>query len=195
MVEIPEGLVRAQLRWGGERGRAFLAALPGQAERFLTGWGLRRTGPAMHGVGSLVLPVEVAADGTPAALKLPSPDEESAGEADALRAWRGEGAVRLLRDDPETGTLLLERLDEHRPLSAVPDSRAAVRVLAGVAARLSSVKAPDGLRRLDAIARRMLDRAPAVLTALGRPEDRRLVRGCAAALAEVAGEPGDRLLH
>ncbi|MEU6060607.1 aminoglycoside phosphotransferase family protein [Streptomyces sp. NPDC047097] len=195
MVEIPEGLARAQLRWGGERGRAFLAALPERAERFLTGWGLRRTGPAMHGVGSLVLPVEAVADGTRAALKLTSLDEESAGEADALRAWRGEGAVRLLRDDPGTGTLLLERLDEHRPLSAVPDSRSAVRVPAGLAARLSAVRAPDGLRRLDAIARRLLDRAPAALTVLGRPEDRRLVRGCAAALAEVAGEPGDRLLH
>ncbi|MFF8832318.1 aminoglycoside phosphotransferase family protein [Streptomyces sp. NPDC015131] len=164
------------------------------AGRFLEEWGLRRTGPAMRGWSALVLPV-VAHDGTPAALKLQPLDEENEGEAAALRAWDGDGAVRLLRDDPATGTLLLERLDETRHLSAVADAREATRLLAGLLARLVAVPAPAGLRGLDAIAADMLDEVPDAVRAVAAEEDRLLLRDCAAAVREVAGEPGDRLLH
>jgi streptomycin 6-kinase len=41
----------------------------------------------------------------------------------------------------------------------------------------------------------MLDEVPAAVTALGDPAERRLVRTCASAVAELIGEPGDRLLH
>ncbi|MGW0854047.1 aminoglycoside phosphotransferase family protein [Streptomyces sp. NPDC002690] len=135
--------------------------------------------------------------GLPGALKLQLLDEESAGEALALRVWgeAGAGAVGLLAHDPETGAMLLERLDENRPLSAVPDAREAVGVLGEVLARLVAVPAPQGLRTLADMAARMLAEAPRVLAVLADDEERRLVADCAAALREVAGEPGDRLLH
>ena len=87
-------------------------------------------------------------------------DEETVGEPVALRAWDGDGAVRLLEYEQETGTLLLERLDASRHLSAVEDSREAVRILAELLARLTAVPAPEGLRRLGDIAARMLDGVP-----------------------------------
>ncbi|MGP3687640.1 aminoglycoside phosphotransferase family protein [Streptomyces sp. IBSNAI002] len=194
--EIPGGLVEAQIRWNGDEGRAFIAALPDRAARFLERWELRRTGPLMHGVTALVLPV-VRADGSAAALKLQRVDEESAGEPAALRAWGGEGAVRLLEHDGETGTLLLERLDEGRHLSALAerDARRAVRVIGELLARLTAVPAPAGLRGLGAMAAEMLDGVPRALGRLADGRERRLLGDCAAALAEVAGEPGDRLLH
>ncbi|MCX5606563.1 MULTISPECIES: aminoglycoside phosphotransferase family protein [unclassified Streptomyces] len=194
--EIPDGLVRAQIRWNGEAGREFIAGLPARAARFLERWELRRTGPVMHGVTALVLPV-VRADGSAAALKLQRVDEESAGEPVALRAWGGEGAVRLLEHDAETGTLLLERLDEGRHLSALAerDSRRAVQVVAELLARLTAVPAPAGLRGLGEMAAGMLDDLPQALGRLADGRERRLLGQCAAALAEVAGEPGDRLLH
>ncbi|WP_432215464.1 aminoglycoside phosphotransferase family protein [Streptomyces subrutilus] len=196
IAEIPDGLVEAQVRWNGDAGREFIAALPARAARFLERWELRRTGPLMHGVTALVVPV-VRADGSAAALKLQRVDEESAGEPDALRAWGGRGAVRLLEHDGETGTLLLERLDERRHLSAVAerDSRAAVRVIGELLARLTAVVAPEGLRGLGAMAAEMLDDVPRALGRLADVRERRLLGDCAAALAEVAGEPGDRLLH
>nr|WP_241838080.1 aminoglycoside phosphotransferase family protein [Streptomyces sp. CB03234] len=194
MIEVPAELARVQSEINGEEGRAFIAALPGRAERFLAEWGLRRTGPVMHGWSALVLPV-VAGDGTRAALKLQLLDEESEGEAPALRAWDGRGAVRLLADDPETGTLLLERLDEGRHLSAVEDAREATRILAELMARLVAVDAPAGMRSLGDIAAEMLDDVPEAVEALEKEDDRRLLRDCAAAVREVAGEPGDRLLH
>ncbi|MEU9234936.1 aminoglycoside phosphotransferase family protein [Streptomyces subrutilus] len=196
MAEIPDGLVEAQIRWNGDAGREFIAGLPARAARFLELWELRRTGPLMHGVTALVVPV-VRADGSAAALKLQRVDEESAGEPDALRAWGGRGAVRLLEHDGETGTLLLERLDERRHLSAVAerDARAAVRVIGELLARLTAVPAPEGLRGLGAMAAEMLDGVPRALGRLADGRERRLLGDCAAALAEVAGEPGGRLLH
>ncbi|MFF4429941.1 aminoglycoside phosphotransferase family protein [Streptomyces sp. NPDC001513] len=195
-AEIPDGLVEAQLRFNGDEGREFIAALPGRAARFLERWELRCTGPAMHGVTALVLPVE-RADGSAAVLKLVALDEESAGEPVALRAWGGRGCVRLLEHDAETGTLLLERLDERRHLSALArrDARRAVGVVGELLAQLTAVPAPAGLRGLGEIAARMLEDVPRVVGRLADARERRLLRDCAAALAEVAGEPGDRLLH
>ncbi|MER6614816.1 aminoglycoside phosphotransferase family protein [Streptomyces xantholiticus] len=194
MIEIPEELVASLLSYGEESGRAFLEVLPGRTAEFLDRWGLRIAGPPMHGQVSLVLPV-ARADEAPAVLKLQQRDEETEGEWLALRTWAGEGAVRLLEHDAGTGTLLLERAGPGRHLSSVQDSREATAVLAGLLARLSSVAAPEGLRRLGDVTGRMLERVPAAVELLADEDDRRLLRDCAAAVREVAGEPGDRLLH
>ncbi|MFF8780898.1 aminoglycoside phosphotransferase family protein [Streptomyces sp. NPDC015140] len=194
MIDVPDGLAAAQAKYNGEAGRAFIDALPELAAGFLRRWELRLDGPSMHGWAALVLPV-VRRDGVPAVLKLQIADEESEGEPVALRVWDGDGAVRLLDHDPATGTMLLERLDADRMLSHVEDSRAAVLVIARLLAHLTSTPAPPGMRRLGDIARAMLERTPGALGAIPDPADRRLVADCAAALREVADEPGDRLLH
>lgn len=185
-MEIPAELARTQ-------GREFVAALPARAADFLKRWDLRRTGPAMHGRCALVLPV-VRADGTPAVLKLQNLDAETAGEPVALRLWDGDGAVRLLEYEEESGTLLLERLDAARDLSGVA-VRDGVAVIAGLLARLTARPAPAGLRGLGAIAGAMLDETPVAVRSLADGGERRLLLDCAAAVREVVGEPGDRLLH
>ncbi|MEV5683036.1 aminoglycoside phosphotransferase family protein [Streptomyces sp. NPDC052164] len=197
MIDIPDALIETQSKYNGEAGRAFIATLPSLAARFLEEWGLRRDGAAMYGVSALVLPVVRDSDGCPAALKLQLLDEESVGEPVALRVWgaAGSGAVGLLDHDPLTGTMLLERLDERRPLSAVADTREAVGVLAQVLSRLVAVPAPEGLRGLGDIAARMLDAVPGAVGSLVEESERRLLLDCAAAVREVVGEPGDRLLH
>ncbi len=194
MIDIPGALVTEQVKNNGEAGRAFVAGLPDLVAALLERWELRIDGPPMHGVCALVVPV-TAADGTRAVLKLQLLDEETAGEPVALRAWNGEHAVRLLRHDEPTGTLLLERLDAHRTLSHVADVHAAVLVIGGLLARLTSVPAPQGLRELGGIAQSLLKRTPGALARTPDPEARRLLADCAAALREVAAEPGDRLLH
>ncbi|WP_409471220.1 aminoglycoside phosphotransferase family protein [Streptomyces sp. HC307] len=194
MIEIPDGLAAAQAKFNGEAGRDFIARLPELAAAFLDRWELGLDGTPMHGVAALVLPV-LRADGTPAVLKLQLLDEESEGEPVALRVWDGDGAVRLLDHDPDTGTMLLERLDPARMLSHVPDTREAVLVIARMLAHLTSVPAPDGMRRLGDIARAMLEQTPGALKRITDPQARRLLAGCAAAVREVVDEPGDRLLH
>jgi streptomycin 6-kinase len=194
VIEVPGEPAASQRKFNGEAGRAFIADLPRRAEEFLRRWELRLDGPAMHGVCALVLPV-VRADRTPAALKLQPLDAESEGEPLALRVWGGDGAVRLLEHDEPSCTLLLERLDGTRALTDLPDTREAVRVIGELLARLTAAAAPPGLRRLGDIARTMLERVPWALERVPDPADRRLLADCAAAVREVVGEPGDRLLH
>ncbi|MGW2240045.1 aminoglycoside phosphotransferase family protein [Streptomyces sp. NPDC001759] len=194
VIDIPGGLAAAQERFNGEAGRVFVAGLPGLTADFLGRWALRPDGDPMHGVSALVLPV-LRADGTPAVLKLQLLDEESEGEPVALRAWDGDGAVRLLDHDPATGTMLLERLDAGRMLCTLPGTREAVLVIARLLAHLTALPAPPGLRRLGDIARAMLERTPRALERVPDAGARRLIADCAAAVREVAGEPGDRLLH
>lgn len=194
VIEVPAALAASQEKFNGAAGRAFVADLPRRAAGFLRRWELCVDGPSRYGLCALVLPV-VRADGTPAALKLQLLDEESAGEPLALRTWDGDGSVRLLEHDELTCTLLLERLDSARTLTRVPDTREAVVVVGGLLARLTSRQAPEGMRRLGDIARAMLERVPGALQRVPDPADRRLLADCAAAVREVAAEPGDRLLH
>ncbi|MFF3172487.1 aminoglycoside phosphotransferase family protein [Streptomyces sp. NPDC057900] len=220
MIDIPDALIATQSKYNGAAGRAFLAALPGMAAEFLERWGLRRDGEALYGVCALVLPVVRVADGRPAALKLQAVDAETVGEPLALRVWGAASAgaasgaaVELLDHDPATGTMLLERLDGLRPLSGVPDVRDAVRVVADLLAVLTAVRAPvgtvepvapvrapvdspgSGLRGLGEVAARALAAAPGAVGLLADEEERRLLADCAAAVREVVGEQGDRLLH
>ncbi|WP_105974782.1 aminoglycoside phosphotransferase family protein [Streptomyces geranii] len=193
-IHIPEDLTTTQLKYNGEAGRAFITALPTRTADFLDRWNLRVDGTSMHGVTALVVPVR-RPDDTPAVLKLQLLDEESEGEAPALRHWNGDHAVRLLDHDPTTGTMLLERLDHTRMLSTVPDPHEATLVIATLLSHLTATPAPPGIRTLADIAQAMLDQAPDALRTLPTPETRTLLTDCAAALREVAPDPGDRLLH
>ncbi|MFD6281230.1 aminoglycoside phosphotransferase family protein [Streptomyces sp. NPDC060209] len=197
MIDVPDDLVVNLRDHSGAAGRAFADALPGLAGRFLEEWGLRLDGASMSGMCALVLPVVREADGRRAALKLQMVDAETAGEPVALRVWGAAGArvVGLLGHDVATGAMLLERLDERRPLTGVADARVAVRVLAELLAQLVRVPAPSGMRRLEDAAVRMLEEAPVAVAGLTDVDERRLLLDCAAAVREVVGETGDRLLH
>ncbi len=192
MIDIPPELVQSQ--YAGAAGRAFIAALPNLVNEFLERWRLRVDGPPMHGMAALVLPV-VRPDGTPAVVKFQTLDEETEGEPIALRLWNGNGAVRLLDYDAPTGTMLLERLNSDRMLSSLTDTRQAVLVIAELLARLTSMPAPAGMRRLSDIAHKMLADTPTASRRLADPDQRTIITSCAAALAEVVNEPGNRLLH
>ncbi|NEC89079.1 hydroxyurea phosphotransferase [Streptomyces sp. SID12501] len=193
-IHVPDELAATQLKYNGEAGRAFITALPARANDFLDRWNLRVDGRTMHGVTALVLPV-LRPDDTPAVLKLQLLDDESEGEPTALRLWNGDHAVHLLDHDPTTGTMLLERLDHTRMLSHHPDAHEATLIIADLLTHLTAIPAPPGIRRLGDIAARMLDRAPQTLPRIPDPEARTLLQDCAAALREVAPDPGDRLLH
>lgn len=193
-IRIPDELIESQHEYAGEPGRAFIAALPGLVAKFVERWDLRVDGPSMHGMAALVLPV-VRRDSTPAVVKFQLLDEETEGEPVGLRVWDGDGAVRLLDHDEGTGTMLLERLDSGRMLSTTEDTHKAVLVIAELLARLTSVPAPVGMRRLGDIAAEMVDDLPDALKAIPDPVERALVERCGGAVREVMGEPGDRLLH
>ncbi|MFD0891142.1 aminoglycoside phosphotransferase family protein, partial [Streptosporangium algeriense] len=140
-VEVPRSLVASYARGFGEEGRAWIAGLPALAAELLDRWGLERDGAAQSGEASLVLPV-LREHGTRAVLKLQMPRQETTAALIGLRAWNGEGMVRLLDHDPESSAMLLERLDTARTLASVEDDDVATGVLAELLARLVSVPAP-----------------------------------------------------
>ncbi|MGY5001633.1 aminoglycoside phosphotransferase family protein [Streptomyces griseus] len=178
----------------GEEGSAWIAELPSLATDMLDHWQLRRDGAVRSGQASLVLPV-LRHDGTRAVLRLQMPREETAAALIGLRTWNGDGTVRLLDHDPASGSMLLERLDGARTLASVGDDDKAMGILAGLHARLVALPAPQGLRGLGDVAAEMLEQAPQAVAQLTDPADRRLLRGWASAVAELADDPGDRLLH
>ncbi|MBL1102371.1 aminoglycoside phosphotransferase family protein [Streptomyces coffeae] len=113
LSDAPEGPVRS-----------WLEALPDTVGQLLDAWELtpeRVVTPG--GLGSLVALVQQA-DGTPAALKLPVPGPEAERERAALAHWNGWGAARLLRADPGTGALLIERLSSAVSVRSLPEAKA-----------------------------------------------------------------------
>nr|WP_238350754.1 aminoglycoside phosphotransferase family protein [Kribbella shirazensis] len=172
---------------------AWLDGLPAAVERYVDEWQLTVSGEPLSGEASLILPV-VRRDGTAAMLKLQSVNEESESEALALRTWHHDDVVEVLEDDPETSTLLLERL-ESRSLDDMPDHVEATRILAELLGRLSAVPAPAGIRRLADVAAGMLEDAPRLIPRLVDPAERALTWRLVAQVTELLPEPGDRLLH
>ncbi|MFK0185898.1 aminoglycoside phosphotransferase family protein [Streptomyces rubiginosohelvolus] len=192
--EIPQGLVASYATGFGEEGRAWIAGLPSLAADLLERWQLRRDGGVRSGQASLVLPV-LRHDGMRAVLKLQLSREETTAALIGLRTWNGDGMVRLLDHDPASSSMLLERLDGARTLASIDDDDVAMGILADLHARLVAVPAPQGLRGLGDVAAAMLEQVPQAVARLTDPADRDLLRGWASAVAELADEPGDRLLH
>jgi streptomycin 6-kinase len=193
-LEIPDPLVASHVEFFGDGGRAWITALPQLAADCLDRWALQPDGSPTHGAVALVLPV-LRADGAPAVLKLQPVDEETAGEPIALRAWGGDGAVRLLHHDPASGSMLLERLDANRSLATVHDDMAALQTLSELLARLTAVPAPQGIRRLADIAAGMLEEVPHALALAPEQSMHSLIQRCAGAVTELLPEAGDQLLH
>ncbi|MFI9047454.1 aminoglycoside phosphotransferase family protein [Streptomyces sp. NPDC053427] len=193
-VDVPQLLASSYARTFGEAGRAWIAALPTLVAELLDRWELKRDGEPGAGEASLVLPA-LRKDGTRAVLKLQMPREETTAALIGLRTWNGQGTVRLLDHDPESSAMLLERLDGARTLASIEDDDVAMGILAGLQARLVSAPAPQRLRSLGDIATKMLEQVPHAVTALTDPADRQRLHGWATAVAELVGEPGDRMLH
>ena len=88
-------------------GRRWLADLPRLIDELTTGWelDLEQSCP-----GASVSYVALARQhDREVVMKIQWPHDECLHEADALRAWSGSGAVRLLAHDPARHALLLER--------------------------------------------------------------------------------------
>ncbi|MFI6578515.1 aminoglycoside phosphotransferase family protein [Nocardiopsis sp. NPDC050513] len=188
-VAVPAALAESVTR---NFGPEWTAALPGVTARQCDRWGLRPDGAAMHGMVGLALPVR-RADGSPAVLKVQPVDEETGGEPVALRAWDGDGAVRLLDHDPCTGAMLLEALDPSRSLLGV-ELTEALTVIGTLLSRLNAHPAPAGLPGLGPVTLDLAERADRLASARSGG-DRALLADLAARAREAATEPGDRLLH
>lgn len=163
-------------------GREWLDRLPTIVSECAGLWGLDLETPFVGSNVSLVIP---AGD---AVLKINFPDEESEHEADALRLWEGNGAVRLLADDPARRALLIERCEPGTPLIELNDDEAGD-VVARLLPRLW--QEPDGdFRLLADVATRWVDELPGDWERAGRPFDRSILDAAVGTLRELGPTQG-----
>lgn len=173
----------------GPEWAAWLDRLPATTRGVLDDWELTEGDEAWHGFCSLVLPVTTA-EGTPAALKVGLPDDESEHEHLALQHWHGRGTVRLLRADPGRRALLLERLDRE-DLTDLWDVEAC-EVVAGLYPLLHVPPLPQLRSQASYV-----DRWAAALRrdAATVPVPRRLVEQALGLAADLTAEPATAVLH
>jgi streptomycin 6-kinase len=168
-VAVPDGL-----RWWREQpgGAAWLERLPRLVAECSAAWGLHVRAPFPRATVSFVAPAALA-DGTQAVLKVNFPDAESEHEADALAAWGGAGAVRVLAHDAGRRALLVERCLPGTQLWAVADEEQANAAAAAVLRALWRTPAePRPFRTLAGEARRWAAELPRRWERHGRPVER-----------------------
>ena len=189
MIIVPEEFVIATVAREGDAGRQWADGLPDLVKTLCDQWDLMVDGAPMHGYLGLVVPVRQGDE--PAVLKVSWVDESTTGEAAALSAWAGQGAVRLLAVESPLGAMLLERLDDRRSLSDVGIEEAVG--IAGRLLRRLAIPAPDGLRLLRTVAGDLSRNLPGRWERYGRPMPRRFL-DLARDLASQFGAAGGTLL-
>ena len=128
-LEVPAGLARTIASVYGPKGVEWLERLPSLLTECERRWSITALAPFSNLSYNYVTPA-VGVAGQDLVLKLGVPNPELRTEIEALRAYDGRGAVRLLAADPDLAALLLERLRPGTPLSACPDDEQATSVAA-----------------------------------------------------------------
>lgn len=113
---IPPNLKRLSQ---SKSGASWLARLPSVIDELAEQWRLELDAPYSGSNVSYVAPAHC--DGQPVVLKIQWPHPECAHEAEALRIWDGDGAVRLLNRDVKRHALLLEHCSPGKHLSTCQD--------------------------------------------------------------------------
>lgn len=171
------------------RCQAWLSELPGLVERATERWGLTVGEPYASSHVSWTAPA-TRGEGSEVVLKVQFPHTECEHEAEALRRWNGDGAVRLLAHDAPDHALLMERCVPGTPLSDRPEI--ALDVLVGLLCR-TLVPVDEPFTTLATSADWWAAKLPAAWEQAGRPFERALVDAALDLLrdlpAPAAGEP------
>ncbi|WP_198671352.1 aminoglycoside phosphotransferase family protein [Desertihabitans aurantiacus] len=170
------------------------ATVPGLVARYAERWGLTLGEDHVGGTASRVVRARTA-DGVDAVLKVSLPHREARGEAAALRWWDGDGAVRLLAEDPDDPyALLLEPCVPGTRLSDRHDLPAEQRleIAAGLLTRLWGHGVPPDhpFERVDDVATEWADLLEERMRTLRPSYDPGLVASGARLLRELPGTAG-----
>jgi streptomycin 6-kinase len=133
-VEIPARL--AAMCQGSPERQAWLATLPATIRSLEERWSLQCGSPFDSAeVSCAWVAPATRPSGDAAVLKVGLPHFESLHEAEGLRFWNGDGAVRLMEADEDAGALLIERCRPGTHLRGLPEDDQDV-ILAALLRRL-----------------------------------------------------------
>ncbi len=172
-------------------GPDWLESLPDLVNRCVERWGLSLETPYADGHVALVIPASTST-GERVVLKVQFPHPESETEGLALRAWNGNGAVRLIDEAPDHHALLLERCEPGDHL-ATRDGEYAIGIIIGILPRLW-VPAIEGISSLAAEASRWVGNLPGTWERAGRPFERRLLDAGIDTLTGLATSSDDNVI-
>ncbi len=143
MYFVPDNVVRTMQDLYGEAGRLWAEQLPAILGELSERWGVE-AGPPFPDLSCNYVCQAVLPDGRLAVIKLGHPQDDAFWhEAEALRAFDGRGAVRLLAEDRQLTALLIERAFPGDWLTIVGDDEAMTAVAAGLLRDLH-VPPPEG---------------------------------------------------
>lgn len=186
-------LIPESLTWLGRRedGAQWLNQLPLLLDELTERWDLALRGePFASGARACVVPVFRGR--AHFVLKVQWPHDESVHEAEALKTWNGDGAVRLIDHDTARHALLLEQCT---PGTHLADAGHAdpLGILVGLLPRLWK---PAGrtFRPLSDAARRWALHLPQSWERAGRPCERTLVDAALEYLAVLPRSQGEEVL-
>jgi len=182
-----------RLKWlaASAEGRAWLRDLPARVQACVDQWALRLEPPYTESYVSLVLPV-TQSDQTPAVLKLQFPHPESEHEAEALRRWNGQGAVRLFADEPKYYALLIEKCEPGDPLSGIARDEA-LEALTEILPRLW-IEADKPFVSLHEESAKWAEHLPSSWERAGRPFEMELLDSALQAIHDLRESPGQPVL-
>ncbi|WP_417687315.1 aminoglycoside phosphotransferase family protein [Roseibium sp.] len=115
--QVPENLKALEVTSAGKN---WIDALPNLVDVCVRHWDLENVG-APFGGSTVSLAFPAVRDAVPVVVKLQFPHDECRFEADALKVWNGNGAVRLFGHLPEHNALLLEHAQPGTYLSDNPN--------------------------------------------------------------------------
>ena len=175
-------------------GAAWLDALPGLARSCAADWDLTLGEPFPSAYASLAVPAVTGA-GARVVLKLNFAEPETEHEADALAAWDGDGAARLLARDAGRAALLVERLDPGVALWTVADEAEANGIAASLLRRLwRPPAAAHPFRRLVDDATGWLAVVVPRYERLGRPFEGSLLDRAVRGVEELSAAPPEEVI-
>jgi streptomycin 6-kinase len=154
-------------------------------------WGLRLGESYQAGAAGYTVRADLP-DGTPVVLKVIYPHREAEHEAEALRVWDGDGAIRLLAYDEVRWAMLIERCEPGTLLATV-DPDLALDVLIALLPRLwKPVREP--FRPLADEATWWIDYLPTEWEQAGEPFERYILDAAIARLGALANSQGEQVL-
>lgn len=191
MITIPKLFIDTAVDRNGEDGRKWISALPDLIQFLCREWELEVDGRPMHGYLGLVIPVRRQDELY--ALKISWLNEDTIHEAAALALWNGNGAVQLIESRPESGAMLLERLDFNRTLEDT-DIIDAVAISGRLLRRLA-VQTTGPFHRLEGIAEQAAGNMQKRWQQLARPFSKQILEKAVYLVGHLGSTVGDLLVN
>lgn len=107
-MRLPSALAANVETWDGDTARLWLSALPETLVRAAQRWGLEMGDPFEPGGVTAYVAPAVTSEGARVVYKCTIPHDEAISEAEALRLYEGDGAVRVTASEPDTFEMLIE---------------------------------------------------------------------------------------